>query len=78
MGLFRRTEKSEPANPAMVELGREYAIAKRHGDRKVANRITRQLGKGSVSASDRSAFQQGKEGYDSIPPVNTPRRNRRR
>ncbi|MFE3598996.1 hypothetical protein [Streptomyces sp. NPDC059142] len=80
MGLFDRITKKEapaPANPEMAELGREYAIAKRHGDRKTTRRITRQLGK--ASASDRDSFEHGKTAYDAIPPVPTwrrPKRNR--
>ncbi|WP_326612033.1 hypothetical protein OG949_23830 [Streptomyces scopuliridis] len=78
MSLFsRKQEESSPADPAMVELGREYAIAKRHGDRKTVRAITRKLGTGTVSDSDRTAFDQGKEAYDAIPPVPTWRRSRR-
>ncbi|MFJ2173957.1 hypothetical protein ACIOHE_13725 [Streptomyces sp. NPDC087851] len=78
MPLFNRNKKEEsaPANPEMAELGREYAIAKRHGDRKTTRRITRQIDK--ASASDRDSFEHGKTAYDSIPPVPTWRPTRRR
>ncbi|RPK55559.1 hypothetical protein EES44_28125 [Streptomyces sp. ADI96-15] len=42
MGLFRRDNNDSPANPAMAELGREFAIARRHRDRKTMRRIGRQ------------------------------------
>ncbi|MGW2512383.1 hypothetical protein ACWC0A_23950 [Streptomyces scopuliridis] len=78
MSLFsRKQEEPSTADPAMVELGREYAIAKRHGDRKTVRAITRKLGTDAVSGSDRSAFDQGKDAYDAIPPVPTRRRSRR-
>ncbi|MZF85958.1 hypothetical protein [Streptomyces sp. SID5643] len=77
MGIFKRKNNDTPSNPQMAELGREYAIAKRHRDRKTANRITRQIGESGMSDSDRASFQQGRDAYDSIPPI--PRgRNRRR
>ena len=77
MGIFSRKNNDAPANPQMAELGREYAIAKRHRDRKTVNRINRQIGESGMSDSDRASFQQGRDAYDSIPPV--PRgRNRRR
>ncbi|MEW2293407.1 hypothetical protein ABZ719_11950 [Streptomyces sp. NPDC006743] len=78
MGIFRRKNNdTAPANPQMAELGREYAIAKRHGDRKTVGRINRQIGESGMSDSDRASFQQGRDAYDSIPPI--PRgRNRRR
>lgn len=77
MGLFSRKSNDTPSNPQMAELGREYAIAKRHGDRKTVGRINRQIGESGMSDSDRASFEQGRESYDSIPPI--PRgRNRRR
>ncbi|MGW0496320.1 hypothetical protein ACWD0Z_13050 [Streptomyces sp. NPDC003007] len=77
MGIFNRKSSSTPANPEMAELGREYAIAKRHRDRKTVNRINRQIGTSGMSDSDRASFEQGRDAYDSIPPI--PRgRNRRR
>ncbi|MFG2637547.1 hypothetical protein ACGFX8_27515 [Streptomyces sp. NPDC048362] len=77
MGIVSRKNDDVPSNPQMAELGREYAIAKRHGDRKALNRITRQVGTSGMSDSDRDSFQKGRESYDSIPPI--PRaRNRRR
>ncbi|MEU5716609.1 hypothetical protein AB0G71_12600 [Streptomyces sp. NPDC020403] len=79
MKFFNRSTNKSPApDPAMTELGREYAIAKRHGDRKTASRINRQLGSGALSTSDRDAFNQGKDAYDAIPPIKPARRNRRR
>ncbi|MEV7565176.1 hypothetical protein [Streptomyces tanashiensis] len=77
MGLFSRKSNDTPANPQMAELGREYAIAKRHGDRKAMGRITRQLGTTPVSDSDRTSFQQGRDAYDTIPPIK-PTRTRRK
>ncbi|MFF9910669.1 hypothetical protein [Streptomyces sp. NPDC013457] len=77
MGLFRRKSESTPSNPQMAELGREYAIAKRHGDRKAVGRINRQLGTTPMSDSDRASFDQGRAAYDAIPPIK-PTRNQRR
>ncbi|MGW5969992.1 hypothetical protein [Streptomyces sp. NPDC055186] len=78
MGFFSRKSNATPANPEMTELGREYAIAKRHGDRKTLRRITRQLGETGMSGDDRTSFEQGRESYDAIPPVSPPRRRNRR
>ncbi|MEV7378403.1 hypothetical protein [Streptomyces lydicus] len=79
MGLFsRKNNDSAAGDPAMTELGREYGIAKRHGDRKTVNRINRQLGNGNLSDADQAAFRQGKDAYDAIPPAYSKRRNRRR
>ncbi|MGC0330612.1 hypothetical protein RKD23_003602 [Streptomyces sp. SAI-170] len=77
MGLFSRKSNPEPArNEAMVELGRDYAIARRHRDTKAMNRIMRQIG-ADKDATDLSDFRAGQEAYDSIPPI--PRgRNRRK
>ncbi|MFJ7338663.1 hypothetical protein ACIQUU_36220 [Streptomyces sp. NPDC101116] len=69
MGIFSRKSNDTPSNPQMAELGREYAIAKRHGDRKTVSRIYRQIGESGMSDSDRASFEQGREGYDSIPPL---------
>ncbi|MFC8173837.1 hypothetical protein [Streptomyces sp. NPDC057325] len=77
MGLFRRKTDETPANPQMAELGRKYAIAKRHGDRKTIGRITRQLGTSHVSETDRASFQQGRDAYDALPPIK-PIRTRRK
>lgn len=74
MGFFSRKQDSTPADPAAAELGREYAIAKRHGDRKTVRRITRELSNGTA---DRDSFEAGKRAYDDIPSINPPRRNRR-
>ncbi|NEA84672.1 hypothetical protein G3I38_09450 [Streptomyces sp. SID7958] len=78
MGLFSRKNNDTPANPQMTELGREYAIAKRHGDRKTLGRIASQIGASGLSDSDRTAFEQGRQAYDAIPPAYSKRRNRRR
>ncbi|MFF0745730.1 hypothetical protein ACFYVL_35605 [Streptomyces sp. NPDC004111] len=75
MGIFSRKQDPSPADPAAAELGREYAIAKRHGDRRTVRRIQRELGNGDV---DQDSFDAGKRGYEDIPPINPPRRNRRR
>ncbi|MFF8832293.1 hypothetical protein [Streptomyces sp. NPDC015131] len=77
MGLFRRKSESTPSNPQMAELGREYAIAKRHGDRKAIGRIHRQLGTTGMNDNDRASFEQGRDAYDAIPPIK-PARNRRK
>ncbi|SFY53461.1 hypothetical protein [Streptomyces sp. F-1] len=76
MGLFSRKSTPEPArNEEMVELGREYAIARRHRDTRAMNRIMRQVGN-DKDVTDLSDFRAGQESYDSIPPI--PRgRNRR-
>lgn len=78
MGFFSRKSNDTPADPQMAELGREYAIAKRHGDRKTVRRITRQIGASGLSESERTSFEQGRDAYDAIPPVNPPRRRNRR
>ncbi|MEU1656049.1 MULTISPECIES: hypothetical protein [Streptomyces] len=77
MGIFSRKSNSEPArDEEMVELGREYAIARRHRDTRAMNRIMRQVGN-DKDVKDLSDFRAGQESYDSIPPI--PRgRNRRR
>ncbi|MCO8301667.1 hypothetical protein AB0B92_40925 [Streptomyces hygroscopicus] len=79
MGLFSRKTDPEPTNPAMAELGREYANAKRHRDRKTMNRIARQFAEQSNGGSDAASFEQGKRAYEDIPPAySKPRRGRRR
>jgi hypothetical protein len=77
MPLFRRKSEPEPARDEhMVELGRDYAIARRHNDRRAMNRIMREIGT-DKDVTDLSDFRVGQESYDSIPPI--PRgRNRRR
>ncbi|MFE9553668.1 hypothetical protein ACFYOD_09340 [Streptomyces sp. NPDC006703] len=76
MGLFNRKQNNDiPADPAAAELGREYAIAKRHGDRKTVRRITRELSNGTTNID---AFEAGQRAYDEIPPAYPTRRNRRR
>ena len=79
MGLFNRKSKTPPppADPVMAELGREYAIACRHGDRKAIRRIERQLIR--TPDADMASFEQGQQAYEAIPPAYTkPRRGKRR
>ncbi|MCS0638746.1 hypothetical protein NX801_24435 [Streptomyces sp. LP05-1] len=78
MGLFNRKKDTTPANPAMAELGREFAIARRHGDRKTMRRIGREYMNGASTEADAASFQQGQDAYDALPPINPPRRNQRR
>ncbi|MFF9347515.1 hypothetical protein [Streptomyces sp. NPDC014734] len=78
MGLFSRKTNDTPSNPAMTELGREFAIARRHGDRKTMRRIGREYSDTARTDNDAASFQRGQEAYDAIPPIKTPRRNRRR
>ncbi|EXU63162.1 hypothetical protein Z951_37430 [Streptomyces sp. PRh5] len=77
--MFSSKKEEPPANPAMVELGREYANAKRHGDRKTVRRIARQFAEQSNGDTDAASFEHGKSGYEAIPPgYSKPRRGRRR
>ncbi|MFH8868936.1 hypothetical protein [Streptomyces griseus] len=78
MGLFSRKSNDTPSNPAMTELGREFAIARRHGDRKTMRRIGREYDNTATGETDAASFQRGQESYDALPPIKTPRRNRRR
>ncbi|WP_225077056.1 hypothetical protein [Streptomyces sp. CoT10] len=78
MGFFGRKNNDTPTNPEMAELGREYAIAKRHGDRKAVNRINRKIGTTGMSDKDRASFEEGRQSYDVIPPAYPKRRTRRR
>ncbi|MDQ0697463.1 hypothetical protein [Streptomyces sp. W4I9-2] len=78
MGLFSRESNDTPSNPAMTELGREFAIARRHGDRKTMRRIGREYDNTATGETDAASFQRGQESYDALPPIKTPRRNRRR
>ncbi|MFB7370242.1 hypothetical protein ACFC0D_10410 [Streptomyces sp. NPDC056222] len=77
MGLFSRKSESTPSNPQMAEMGREFAIARRHGDRKTMRRIGREYTDTATSDADAASFQQGQDAYDAIPPIK-PARNRRR
>ena len=77
MGLFSRKSESTPSNPEMAELGREYGIAKRHGDRKAMRRITREVGANTVTDADAESFRQGQQAYEDVPPAYTPRRRNR-
>ncbi|MGS2587906.1 hypothetical protein [Streptomyces hebeiensis] len=77
MGLFSRKNNDAPArDERMVEMGREYAIARRHRDRRTMNRIMREIGT-DKDVTDLGDFRAGQESYDSIPPIPR-RRNRRR
>ncbi|MDT0462783.1 MULTISPECIES: hypothetical protein [Streptomyces] len=78
MGIFSRKSESTPSNPAMAELGREFAIARRHGDRKTMRRIGREFSNSANGDADAASFQQGQDSYDAIPAIPRPRRNRRR
>ncbi|KOG83102.1 MULTISPECIES: hypothetical protein [Streptomyces] len=78
MGLFSRKTNDTPSNPAMSELGREFAIARRHGDRKTMRRIGREYDNTATGERDAASFQAGQEAYDALPPISPPRRNRRR
>lgn len=82
MGLFKKNNAknsaSTPTDPALAELGREYAIARRHRDRKQMNRIVRQVEReyGAAEMTGES-FRQGQRSYDDIPPIPQPRRSTR-
>ncbi|MGW3430599.1 hypothetical protein ACWDHW_21885 [Streptomyces melanosporofaciens] len=77
--LFSSKKDETPANPEMAELGREYANAKRHRDRKAMNRIARQFAEQSNGDTDAASFEHGKSAYEAIPPgYSKPRRGRRR
>ncbi|MGW2656761.1 hypothetical protein ACWC1D_24275 [Streptomyces sp. NPDC001478] len=78
MGFFSRKSDNTPTNPAMTEMGREFAIARRHGDRKTMRRIGREYNATATTETDAASFQAGQDAYDAIPPIKTPRRNRRR
>ncbi|MET9825110.1 hypothetical protein ABZ038_26500 [Streptomyces sp. NPDC006349] len=78
MGFFSRKSNDAPANPEMAELGREFAIARRHGDRKTMRRIGREFTDSAHNDADAASFQQGQQAYDALPAINPPRRNRRR
>ncbi|WP_435130357.1 hypothetical protein [Actinacidiphila sp. bgisy144] len=77
MGLFRR-EPSTPVNPAMAELGRQFAIAKRHGDRKTVRRIAREYDDTAQNDADAASFQHGQDAYNALPPAYRTRRGNRR
>ncbi|MEU7258169.1 hypothetical protein AB0B21_20470 [Streptomyces rimosus] len=82
MGLFSRKNEDDDTpeiDPKLAELGREYAIARRHHDRRAMNRIAREVGLGDDMTDDeRASFQAGRRAYDDIPPAYSTRRNRRR
>lgn len=82
MGLFSRkakTEETPVVNREVADLGRDYAIAKRHGDRRTQTRILKQMEKGGIADADWTSFKNGQSAYDDIPPAYTkPRRSRRR
>ncbi|MGX9920834.1 hypothetical protein ACWIG4_13350 [Streptomyces sp. NPDC002248] len=69
MGIFNRNRDSEPVrDERMSELGRDYAIARRHNDRRAMNKIMREIGT-DKDVTDLSDFRAGQESYDSIPPI---------
>ncbi|MEU5804772.1 hypothetical protein ABZ773_30555 [Streptomyces sp. NPDC047804] len=78
MDLFRRKTDATSTNTAMTELGREFAIARRHGDRKTMRRIGREYSNTAQTDNDAASFQRGQDAYDAIPPIKPARRNRRR
>jgi hypothetical protein len=80
MGLFRRSGPTNepPTDPELAELGRDYAIARRHRDRKQMNRINRHIRREYGEGADMTSFQQGQESYDSIPPISQPKRATRK
>jgi hypothetical protein len=79
MSLFRRgSGDSRPANLAMAELGREFAIAKRHGDRRAVRRIAKEFDATAASDGDVASFQQGQDTYNALPPAYPTRRGRHR
>ncbi|MFF9841613.1 hypothetical protein [Streptomyces sp. NPDC013740] len=77
MGLFSRKTNDTPANPQMAELGREFAIARRHGDRKTMRRIGREYTNTASTDADAASFQQGQNAYDAIPPTKPARNSRK-
>jgi hypothetical protein len=78
MGLFSRKTNDTPANPAMAELGREFANARRHGDRKTVRKIAREYERTAQGDSDAASFQHGQDAYNAIPPAYPTRRGNRR
>ncbi|MFJ3761104.1 hypothetical protein [Streptomyces sp. NPDC090080] len=78
MGLFSRKSQPEPArDERMAELGRDYAIARRHRDQRAMNRIMREIGT-DKDVTDLSDFRAGQDSYDSIPPIPRGRNTRRK
>ncbi len=71
MGLFsrKRTEDTPTVNREVSNLGRDYAIAKRHGDRRTQTRILKQMEKGGIADADWTSFKDGQSAYDDIPPA---------
>lgn len=81
MGLFNRKKNEPPAaDPKLSELGRDYAIARRHRDRRAMNRIVREVERDyGLTDADWDSFREGQQTYDDIPPAYTkPRRGKRR
>ncbi|AZQ72714.1 hypothetical protein EKH77_17125 [Streptomyces luteoverticillatus] len=81
MGLFNRKKEEEPqVDPQLSELGRNYAIAKRHGDRRAMSRIVRTVEREyGLADADWASFKDGQDIYDAIPPgYAKPRRGHRR
>ncbi|WP_431784014.1 hypothetical protein [Streptomyces chumphonensis] len=79
MGLFSRKHNTEPqTNPEIAERGRDYAIAKRHGDRRAMNRVMRQMERDGLTNADWDSFRSGQASYDAIPPIPGTTRRRKR
>jgi hypothetical protein len=78
VGLFSRKTDTTPVNPAMAELGREFANAKRLGDRKTMRKIAREFETTTQSDSNAASFQHGQDAYNALPPAYTTRRGSRR
>ncbi|MGI5530496.1 hypothetical protein ACQEVX_24870 [Streptomyces syringium] len=80
MGLFNRKKEETPeVDPALSELGRDYAIAKRHGDRRAMNRIVRKVeSEHGLADADWGSFKDGQQSYDALPPAYTKSRSNRR
>lgn len=78
MGLFSRkkTEDTPAVNREVADLGRDYAIARRHGDRRTQTRILKQMEKGGIADADWTSFKSGQSAYDDIPPGYTKPRRR--
>ncbi|RKN52309.1 hypothetical protein D7231_35330 [Streptomyces klenkii] len=80
LGLARNSTIPPAPDPAVAELGRDYAIARRHKDRKAMTRIMRTVKKehGGLTGTTKASFEAGQESYDSIPAITQPKRRRRR
>ena len=72
----KSSESAATSDAASYELGREYAIARRHRDRSAQRRIARQVERDE--SIDSVSFGKGRQDYEAIPPIPKPRRNHRR